>query len=150
MQIGYRPHQNRSTYFASAARGPICSAPYHSPLASAGDRASISPIAQMLMMFSGGSLLGSLVAPGQNQAPVQASPQFGRRAQSAPTTTGTGSLDQLGPSRYDNLIREAAAKYDMDPALIKAVIKKESSFNPSAGSSAGAQGLMQLIVAKDK
>lgn len=48
---------------------------------------------------------------------------------------------------FDKLIRQAANRHDVDPALIKAIIHTESSFNPNARSHAGAQGLMQLIPA---
>lgn len=43
------------------------------------------------------------------------------------------------------IIRKAAARFGIDGALIKAVIRAESEFNPRAVSSAGAKGLMQLM-----
>src|SRR4051812_2587383 len=48
------------------------------------------------------------------------------------------------PGPYDSLIREAATVYRVEVALIRSVIEAESGFDPSAVSSAGARGLMQL------
>ena len=48
-------------------------------------------------------------------------------------------------SRFDPFIDEAAEKYDVPASLVKAIIKAESDFNPKAVSTAGAQGLMQLM-----
>ncbi len=47
--------------------------------------------------------------------------------------------------RYDRVIESLCRKYEMDTALVKAVIKTESDFDPFAVSSKGAQGLMQLM-----
>jgi soluble lytic murein transglycosylase-like protein len=48
---------------------------------------------------------------------------------------------------YNDAIAEAANLYKLDPNLIRAIIRAESAFNPFAVSSAGAQGLMQLMPA---
>lgn len=47
--------------------------------------------------------------------------------------------------RYDRLIVAASAKYQIDPALIKAVIWRESGFDAEAVGKAGELGLMQVM-----
>jgi len=62
--------------------------------------------------------------------------------------TKTVSLQYTKDSDYyDALISECSKKYEVDFALIKAIIRAESGFNPSAVSRKGAKGLMQLMPA---
>src|SRR6266436_9619275 len=65
---------------------------------------------------------------------------------SEPSFTGKNrpamNLDRDGAEK---LVREAAERHSVDPALIRAVIETESNWNPSAVSRKGAVGLMQLI-----
>src|SRR5579864_8891227 len=49
------------------------------------------------------------------------------------------------PDRLNRIVREAAERHQVDPALVKAVISTESGWNPQAVSRKGAVGLMQLI-----
>jgi soluble lytic murein transglycosylase len=48
------------------------------------------------------------------------------------------------PLRYESIVRDHARNYDLNPALLAAVIYAESKFDASARSTSGAIGLMQL------
>jgi len=48
---------------------------------------------------------------------------------------------------YNPIIKKAAERYEIDPALVKAIIMAESNYNPRAVSKMGARGLMQLMPA---
>ncbi|MFC5651718.1 lytic transglycosylase domain-containing protein [Paenibacillus solisilvae] len=99
-------------------------------------------------MMSGSNTESSLLldtglqTSAMNVMPLSAlPPQFSgdiSRIQSLDTSSANSTT-------YDAYINEAAAKYGVDRALIKAVIDTESSFNTNAVSSAGAKGLMQLM-----
>jgi soluble lytic murein transglycosylase len=49
------------------------------------------------------------------------------------------------PLQYDSIVVGHARNYDLDPALLAAVIYRESKFDPKAKSKSGAIGLMQLL-----
>jgi hypothetical protein len=57
------------------------------------------------------------------------------------------SRGMRAPNRrgFDRMILNAAKEFDVDPALVKAVVAAESNFDERAVSPVGAQGLMQLM-----
>ena len=77
------------------------------------------------------------VAPSSAASAIPVAPQ-------APSTEPL-TFNTAGYEQYRPVIEEHAKTYGVDPALITALIQHESGFNPSATSSAGALGLMQLM-----
>jgi hypothetical protein len=51
----------------------------------------------------------------------------------------------LSKDRLDQLVQTTAARHNVDPALVRAVMQTESGGNPAAVSRKGAVGLMQLM-----
>lgn len=86
----------------------------------------------------------------QTDAPVDTSPVTDTPAissSSANTTaanaTSSGSVSS--PKNLEEYFKEASETYGVDINLLKAIARQESNFNPSATSSAGAMGVMQLM-----
>lgn len=66
----------------------------------------------------------------------------------APSATATPSeLKAKAPQAISQKIDATATKYDLDPALMHAIVDQESKFNPKAISKMKAGGLMQLMPA---
>jgi soluble lytic murein transglycosylase-like protein len=59
--------------------------------------------------------------------------------------TGANPAGKGAKTPYAAEIDAAAAKYNVDPALLRGLIRQESNFNANAGSPAGARGLTQLM-----
>ncbi|MED1862822.1 lytic transglycosylase domain-containing protein [Fictibacillus nanhaiensis] len=64
-----------------------------------------------------------------------------------PTTPTSTEKLSIPSKSLDELIENTARKFEVDPNLIRSVIKHESNFKTTAESHAGAQGLMQLMPA---
>lgn len=73
------------------------------------------------------------------RTPSKKKPVIPRESERLPVFTGQTD------HRFDHLIHKVANRYDVDPALVKAIIKAESGYNPKAISKRGAKGLMQLM-----
>ena len=88
-----------------------------------------------------------------NQAPIGARWKVWLKAGPGKAAALRGSTDQVPArdtsperfSRYDQDIRDQQAFFGIPEALMRAVMKTESDFDPRVVSSVGAKGLMQLM-----
>ncbi len=64
---------------------------------------------------------------------------------SASETQSSSGVTFLTPEKLNAAIEKAASRHNVDPNLVRAVIKVESNFNPHAVSRKGAMGLMQIM-----
>jgi soluble lytic murein transglycosylase-like protein len=114
--------QNRIAEITGAFAPPSPAAPAGAPRFANALADALRPTNPALGLQPGGS-----DAPGSGVAPSAAAP--------------------LPPAQIDALVEQNARTWQVDPALIKAVIANESGFNANATSGVGAQGLMQLMPA---
>src|SRR5512142_1854057 len=59
--------------------------------------------------------------------------------------TARASSQEKVPQSYVDIINTACGRHGVDPALVHAIVRVESDFNPYAMSRKGAMGLMQLM-----
>lgn len=78
-------------------------------------------------------------------APVFIPSNISIQNDSLATTLSSFTSQGVASSNYDEIIQQAASKYDLPEKLISSIIKQESNFNANAVSTAGASGLMQLM-----
>jgi soluble lytic murein transglycosylase-like protein len=79
-------------------------------------------------------------------ASVTGAPATAATTDTTATAGTTGAAAGTGAATpYAAEIDAAAAKYNVDPALLRGLIRQESNFNANATSPAGARGLTQLM-----
>lgn len=92
----------------------------------------------------------SILSPSESTSKSISKEQLNDLANSLPVLSSENTSNtktSMATAWLDPIIFKASKRYGVDSALIKAVIKAESDFNPKAVSRAGAKGLMQLMPA---
>jgi hypothetical protein len=85
------------------------------------------------------------VSTGKKYRTIKSAPAK-KRATTRPTALSrTSRSTSNNPSAYDRIINSACTRHGVDPALVQAIVKVESDFDPYALSRKGAMGLMQLM-----
>ncbi|MDR7252835.1 cell wall-associated NlpC family hydrolase [Nocardioides sp. BE266] len=117
------------------------------------DNSSRNNGADHIAIYAGNGQMIEAPRPGGKVqlVPVTTPPDYIRRVLPDAATTSTVSATTTSVrtvpagTPYADLFQQAATAHGLDPALLAAVAKQESGFDPQAVSPAGAQGLMQLM-----
>jgi soluble lytic murein transglycosylase-like protein len=111
--------------------------------------AAVARVAEIEAMMAQATQSPSQVASTSFQQQLMQATGAGPGLGASTGSSATGGVAPAGgsggPGPYKQLIDTAAAKYGVDPALLRGLIRAESNFDPNAGSPAGAQGLCQLM-----
>ena len=94
------------------------------------ERMSQAPVASEAMVAGADDAPGSVAAVAAETYAIQ---------------SVTQALDAAGPTKWRARVAQLAAKYDISPALLEAVVWQESRWNEAAVSPVGARGLAQLM-----
>lgn len=114
---------------------------------------SLSALTLSLCCLTGASARADVLEVGGTVAVwVAGGPAIARQAGSghmvsAPAAPLTEIALSAGPEAWRGTVASVAARYDLSPALLEALVWQESRWNPRALSPVGARGLAQLMPA---
>jgi soluble lytic murein transglycosylase-like protein len=94
---------------------------------------------------SDGTVVYTNVPPGRRTAQARRIDGEFRPAPTVTTPAKVSDNSKKAMTEFDEMIIAAARRYKMPPNLVRAVMHAESAFDPTAVSSVGASGLMQLM-----
>ena len=103
--------------------------------------ASLPVVARADVLEIDGESHGWIAGGPSRPMPMAVEPQAPRLAGLPDTAVD----DTAGPLRWQGRVAELAAKYDISPILIEALVWQESRWNENAVSPVGARGLAQLM-----
>jgi soluble lytic murein transglycosylase-like protein len=112
-----------------------------SPSGSGGSDIGLPSMSGMLQIVQ--TMQNMLAGNRRTEKPSQ--PTASETSQTTDTTAKASPKIDLAGADLERIIAEAARDNELDPHLVRAVIKTESNFNAKAVSKAGAMGLMQLM-----
>lgn len=128
-----------SSGLAGISGGQNVSASLASALGAAGG-AGTGSLSGLAALLNDQSLLSASTGNGQASSSAMNAPV------SSQSQTGSSSAPAISvPQSLEAIFRKASETYGVPENLLKAVAKAESDFNPQSVSSAGAQGIMQLM-----
>lgn len=128
---------------ADTTSGPATASLGASPASTSPDLRVASDPALVALLSS--ALPGTSSGDGASSGVVAARPLLASFASRESVPTGTGI--EASPTDLTSVFAKATAQYELPPGLLEAVATQESGMDPNAVSSAGAEGIMQIMPA---
>jgi soluble lytic murein transglycosylase-like protein len=117
------------------------------PLGAASPAGATARVAELQTLIAqAADPLSASSSTGVTSNPASGGANFASMLASAASADGSpGAATGSASGAYSSIIDAAANQYGIDPAVLEGLVHQESGFNPNAVSSAGAEGLTQVM-----